>query len=130
MKLDLTITISAILGLAAIISPIATSIINNIYQLNLKKLEYEQQDKEASVFYKRGIYEDYLRCTGTCIAFATKENLQEYGKMYALALIYFPPDLIEDLKALNTAIHGSHWDNARSLFNEFAPKIRDISQCM
>lgn len=38
MKVDLTITVTAILGIAAIISPIATAIINNRYLLKLKKL--------------------------------------------------------------------------------------------
>ena len=47
MKLDLTVTITAILGIAAIISPIATAIINNHYQLKLKKLEYQQKEKDA-----------------------------------------------------------------------------------
>ena len=43
MKLDLTVTITAILGIAAIISPIATALINNHHQLKLKKLEYQHQ---------------------------------------------------------------------------------------
>lgn len=51
MKLDLTVTITAILGIAAIISPIATALINNRHQLKLKKLEYQQKEKESSYFY-------------------------------------------------------------------------------
>lgn len=47
MKLDLTVTITAILGIAAIISPIATALINNHHQLKLKKLEYQHQKKKA-----------------------------------------------------------------------------------
>ena len=42
MKLDLTITVTAILGIAAIISPIATAIINNRYQLKLKNLNFNK----------------------------------------------------------------------------------------
>lgn len=130
MHLDLTITVSAILGISAVISPIATAIINNRYLLKLKKLEYEHQDKKESFFYKRGVYEDYLRYTGKCIAFATQENLQEYGKIYSLALIYFPEELVDDLKALNDTIHNSRWDVSSSLLNELAPKIRNKLQNM
>ena len=43
-KIELTITISVILALAAIISPIFTAIINNRYQLKLKKLELKQKN--------------------------------------------------------------------------------------
>lgn len=130
MHLDLTITVSAILGISAVISPIATAVINNRYLLKLKKLEYEHQDKKESFFYKRGVYEDYLRYTGKCIAFVTKENLQEYGKIYSLALIYFPEELVDDLKALNDAIHNNQWDVSRSRLNELAPKIRNKLQSM
>ena len=35
MKFDFTVTITAILGIAAVISPIATAIINNLYQLKV-----------------------------------------------------------------------------------------------
>ena len=48
MSVDLTITISAILGVAAVISPIATAIINNRYQMKLKKLELQQQHLEKN----------------------------------------------------------------------------------
>ena len=36
MKFDFTVTITAILGIAAVISPIATAIINNRYQHKVK----------------------------------------------------------------------------------------------
>ena len=78
MKLDLTVTITAILGIAAIISPIATALINNHHQLKLKKLEYQHQEKESTFFYKRGIYEDYLKYAGKCITLPDHDSLQEY----------------------------------------------------
>jgi len=101
-KLDLTISISVILAVCAIISPIATAIINNKHQINLKKLEYAHKVAETSLFYKRGIYEDYLRCVGKCFSSRTQEALQEYGKTYALALIYFPASLIPTVLAKHT----------------------------
>ena len=61
MELDLTITVTAILGIAAIISPIATAIINNLYQIKLKKLEMKQQKLEKTTYYIRSIFENYLR---------------------------------------------------------------------
>lgn len=47
MKLDLTVTITAILGIAAIISPIATALINNHHQLKLKNLNTSIKKKKA-----------------------------------------------------------------------------------
>lgn len=129
-KLDLTISISVILAVCAIISPIATAIINNKHQINLKKLEYAHKAAETSLFYKRGIYEDYLRCVGKCFSFRTQEALQEYGKTYALALIYFPSSLVPDVKNLNNYLLSGHQEEAISLFNELAPQIRDILETL
>lgn len=130
MKLDLTVTITAILGIAAIISPIATALINNRHQLKLKTLEYQRQEKENSFFYKRGIYEDYLKYTSECITYANQDALQKYGEIYGLALLYFPEDLIEDMEKLNRVIRSTHSEERISLFNKLAPKIRAILQNM
>lgn len=130
MKLDLTVTITAILGIAAIISPIVTSLINNHHQLKLKKLEYEQQEKVNSFFYKRGIYEDYLKYTSKCLTYGNQDALQKYGEIYGLAVIYFPEDLIDDMEKLNRVIRDSYYEERISLFNKLAPKIRTILQNM
>lgn len=130
MKLDLTVTITAILGIAAIISPIATAIINNRYQLKLKKLECQQKERENSFFYKRGIYEDYLKYTGKCITYPDKDVVHEYGEIYGLALIYFPENLLDDLENLDHMIKTSNSKEKTALFNKLAPKIRDILKSM
>lgn len=56
--IDLTISVTAILAISAIISPIATAIINNRHQYKLKELEYKHENEKSSLFYKRGVYED------------------------------------------------------------------------
>lgn len=43
LKWDLSITISAIIAVAAIISPILTAVINNVHQRNMKKLELKEK---------------------------------------------------------------------------------------
>ena len=130
MQVDLTITISAILGASAVISPMLTAIINNKHQRKMKKMEYEHENEKDSLFYKRGIFEDYLKYTGQCIAYATEDGLQEYGKMYSLALIYFPDSLQEELITINSSIRAMKWDIANSQLNALAPKIRAILQNM
>lgn len=61
LKLDLTITVTAILGIAAIISPIATAIINNHYQLKMRRLDSEIELRKEKSFYNREVYENYLK---------------------------------------------------------------------
>ena len=129
-KIDLTISISVLLAISALISPVITTVMNNRYQFNLKKLEYEQRLMESTLFYKRGIYEKYLSCTGKFIAHGTSENKQEYGEIYALALIYFPENLVPDIQNLNTAIDDLSLEEATTLLNRLAPKIRILLENM
>lgn len=67
MQVDLTITISAILSASAVISPMLTAFINNKHQRKMKKMEYEHENEKASLFYKRGIFEDYLHRSMYCL---------------------------------------------------------------
>lgn len=129
-KVDLTITISVVIAICAIISPIITTILNNCHQLKLKKLDMELESKKSSSFYKRGIYEDYLRLVGKCVTYANQEAMREYGSIYPLALIYFPESLREDLFSLNESITENHWSVAKQQLNELAPKIHTILQNM
>ena len=58
------------LGLSAVISPIFTAIINNRYQLSLKKLEmYEIAKREA--------LENFIKCASKC--FNGKNNAEAYA---------------------------------------------------
>ena len=54
--IDLTITITSLLALCAIISPIFTAIINNKYQLKLKKLELGYQEKTDTIIHRINIF--------------------------------------------------------------------------
>lgn len=48
MKIDFTITISIIIALIALVSPVVTAIINNCHQTKIKKLDmYETAKREA-----------------------------------------------------------------------------------
>ena len=55
-QIDLTITISVIIALCAIITPLITTLLNNQHQLKIKKLELEQVRIENTVLYKRSIF--------------------------------------------------------------------------
>ena len=61
IKLDMTVTISAILGASAIIVPMLTTILNNFHQMRLRKFDAKQEAKKNSNAFKRDIYESYLK---------------------------------------------------------------------
>lgn len=120
--------ITAVIAVCAIASPILTALINNHHARRMKKLEMRlERDKEA-LFYKRSIYEDYLRNTANYIACRTEKNANLYSSSYALALVYFPEELQSEIININTHIFGLLMDRARCELDTLAPKIRAILQ--
>lgn len=129
-KVDITITISVVIAVCAIISPIITTLLNNRHLYKMKKLDMKLEAEKSSHFYKRGIYEEYLKLAGKCVANANDDSMQEYGEIYLLALVYFPEELRPELTRINTLICSYSWKAARPALDELAPKICTILQTL
>lgn len=130
MKVDLTITISVVIAICAIISPIITTLLNNHHLYKMKKLEVKLEAEKSAYFYKRGVYEDYLKYTEQYIIVRDKDTSLKYGSTYSLALIYFPTNLVDEILILNDEINSYDWENAIKHLNTIAPVIREILQSM
>lgn len=127
-KFDLTISISVIVALCAILSPILTAIINNRYQIKIKRMELSQQEYRDSVLYHRNVYENYLKHAGRCIYFADQEALKDYGEYYYSALMYAPHDLQSDMIKANWLMLEDKYDEASLIIETIAAKIHTIQQ--
>ena len=86
MKFDLTITISVIVALTAIISPVIVALINNSYQLKMKKLE-------SYDLAKRNAFERFSKAVGTYISYPDTRNKIDLGNAAYGLLPYFKIDL-------------------------------------
>ena len=128
MQFDLTITVTAILGISAIISPIATAIINNLFQLKSKKLEMKQKNLENTTYYVRSIFENYLRHAGRCINNADRDARKDYGEYYFLALTYAPDNVSSAMIEINDAISACDYQIATSLLEKLKPEISKLLQ--
>lgn len=75
MKFDLTVTISVLVALSAVISPIFVAIINNRYQTKLRCLEVERELalKELETFYcdKKKVFDEFLIAAGQYASYTT-----------------------------------------------------------
>lgn len=130
ITVDLTVTISVIIAICAIISPIITTLLNNHHLYKMKKIEMKLESEKAAQFYKRGVYEDYLNYTGQYIAVRDHDTHLKYASIYPLALIYFPQNLADEVITLNDEITERRWDTAIAHLNELTPVIREILQSM
>ncbi len=130
LKFDLTITISVILASAAIISPIFTALINNWYQLRLKKLDLKQQHIENTILYQRKIFECYLKYVGRCVNYADANALKDYGEYYFLALTYAPDDIRELMIQIDHEISHNNLIKATEFLEKVTPKIHTMLKIM
>lgn len=129
-KLDLSFTITAIVALMSLFSPIITTLINNCYQLKIKKLEYKQKQYEDTVVYKRNIFENYVSSLSKLSAYATDDTIKDYGKYYSLAFMYLPEDLQNDMSKINLIVLEHKWSDVFPLLENLIPKINKILQTM
>lgn len=129
-KFDMTITVTVVIAVCAIISPIITTLLNNHHLYKMRKLDIKLETEQKSYFYKRGVYENYLKTAGRCATLVSHENLSAYGEAYMLALIYFPDDLRNELIRINDCFINIDREQAVTLLNQLAPKIHTILKSM
>lgn len=127
-KLDLSFTITAIIAICALISPIATTLINNYYQKVMKKLEYEEQEKQRRITRKREIFEEYLCAAGACLQHHTPEALLAFGRCSARVLCYVPEELQNEIIMLEKFVLARNSSDGLNLLDSIALKLRPILQ--
>lgn len=90
------------IGLAAVISPIVTALINNKHQLKLKNLEIYE-------LAKRNALENFIKCASRCFDSRSLGNLYDYYNSLNNLYIYFSdiPSEVSNLENLN----GSKFTN-------------------
>lgn len=105
-KIDLTISITVIVAIAAIISPVITTLLNNHYQLKIKKMEMQQKQYEDTVLYRRQVIENYLQALSVVMQNFSHPNLELYAKCYSIAYLYLPNAIQKEMSEVNHLIHG------------------------
>ena len=128
-EVDLTVTISVIIALCAILSPILTAIINNCHDTKLKKLEYEHLEREEERKHERELYEGYIRAAGSCIQYPGKEQKTNFGEHSSL-LAYAVPDeeIRKDIILLEKTIDRSDKAYSVELLVSISQRLRQIRQ--
>lgn len=91
-----TAIISGVTLIAAILSPILTTIISNRYQLKLRKSEFLEK-------HKAEVIENYLKNVGAVINNPTLESLEKFGFNCKEIYLYVSTDhwtLLDDIENL------------------------------
>lgn len=127
---DATITISVIVSLCAIISPLLTALINNHHHTKIRKLELQQQRYQDTIIHRRSIFENYFRSAGQCFNFSSNDNIAEFGNWQCIAIMYAPPEFREQMIQINNLASRREWSQANALLEDLASKMYTITQSM
>jgi mannitol-specific phosphotransferase system IIBC component len=147
-------TITAVIAVAAVVSPVLTAWINNYYKdladqrINDDKLRLEKQKQEEAKHQKfieqnvriRTIYEKYAEYTLELITSRGASSIQEQGKYFGLAMIYVDSSVaygIEDkMSELQRLLIGEddrigpmeqdRYQIANDQFSIIASKLREL----
>ncbi len=128
LTVDLTVTISVILGCAAVVAPVLTALINNRHNKKMRVLEIQHEKYKDTVVYQRKLIETYLQKTAKCIESNTYDTTSEYAESFGAVSLYLPDDLRKIVVALDKAIFEDEWDVAHKKFIELLPELTAIVQ--
>jgi hypothetical protein len=108
MKLDLTFTITAVIAVCALISPVLTAIINNRYLYKTKLLELNDKHLDDIIDHKRALFENFIQSAGNAIGTNDYDNQKQLAHDFYIILPYLP-------------------DGTTRLFAEFCLAISEIN---
>ena len=120
--------LTILIAIIAIASPILTALINNWYQIKLKKLEIEKQRQISEVQHKIGILENYLKFAGRATNPLNNqyEHFTDYGETYLLALLYVPESIQTYMTNADAFIKEKNFQDAKEQLVLAIPLIKAV----
>ena len=113
MNFDSTISIATILALVAIVCPVLTAVINNVFLLIFKIFDAKRKLYKQNNLHKRELFENFLSAfNDVCVSRGTDENISRYASSYSLVYIYLPKEVQDELDKVNLLIQNDDWNEA------------------
>ena len=97
MNWNWSIVIAAIALVVSVLSPIFTAILNNRYQLKLKRIEFNLQ-------HRAEVIEGYIRTAGKATKSPTYENISDFGKYANEIYLYLDDSFWPYLDTINNSL--------------------------
>lgn len=118
MKLDITFTITAVIALIALISPIATALINNRHNLTMKKLDLRLQEVQSHNKHIKMLFEELLSTYGTYVSYATTQNHRELSNALCRCFPYIPKKHMNTFKKFHNNLLENKLIDTKKLMND------------
>lgn len=119
-------TVTIIIAVSAIFSPVITAIINAILQLRLKRLEVLESRYRDIYVYRRSVFERYLLSIGKYATDDWKLTVRSYGEAYALAYAHSPESVRLQMLLFDQAVKSNDSKAVRELLPSVASSVAEI----
>lgn len=120
--------ILVVIAITSVISPIITAIINNRYQVKLKKIELEQQNCNQNTQRIIEILENYCKFTCNVLishnVVASDNVLSKYSNYYGISILYMNDKDIEIANAIYQLICENKYVDANAIIDNHIISIR------
>lgn len=123
---------TSIIAICAILAPILTALINDLFQIVTKIIDNRQQTKNEQAKHKREVFEKYFHAAGACIHYGTHEDYHDFGACSSLAIFYAPENVREKMIHLEQLLDScgrSDYDDSQEsvseLLNEIIVQLRN-----
>lgn len=109
IEIDTSLTLTGVVALSAIISPVVVTLINNRHALKMKKIEIKSEKQAQAV--KR-----YLTATGKILELQASSNSHDYQLGKGFLYLYAPKSAWIKIDKLDEQIKAKKYDDARKTF--------------
>lgn len=127
---DMTVTISIILAVSAIISPIVTSICSSRLKYRKRKEELESKHKTMILLHKQKVFEEYLLEAGKAIGDRLSGPSKEYYSSYYIALASAPRDIRHKMNYVNESLTSGNYEDAASEIESVSAAINNYTETL
>lgn len=124
-----------VIAVCAILAPILTALINDLFQIVMKIIDNRQQSRDEQTKHKREVFEKYFHAAGACVHYGTHEDYHDFGACSSLAIFYAPENVREKMIHLEQLLDSgerSDYDDSQEsvseLLNEIIIQLRNSRQ--
>ncbi|MQW23726.1 MULTISPECIES: hypothetical protein [unclassified Lactococcus] len=128
MRFDMTFTVTVVIALSALFSPILTAIINNQHLRKMKKLDMQENNQNSYYLHKRELLETFLVCISNSTFDSDIDSTAKLNASYYKIIPYIPNEEIEKFNQIINSINKN--ENKESwweyITQNILPVIREL----
>ena len=117
-KIDASLTITGIIALCAILSPVIVTFLNNRHAIKMEKLKFQTENKAKAI-------EDYLLAVGKILDVYSSQSACDYEARKGIAYLYAPKSAWPKMDELDRLIKGQKFEDARK---SLVPLCKELSK--